>query len=239
MNTKVNKMRYCLKKSAPDLFLVAGVVAIIGGGIYAVKQTPKAIKILETMEEDSNMDKVKVLAPLYIPSVLSTCAGITSIVCSRNMTNSKIAAMTTAYTVSETALKTYKRKVKEIVDEEKYEEIKSEVNKERLKRTPIGDREIYMANKGDVLMFDSSSGRYFKSNIDTIDKIVNLLNKRMMSEMRISLNEFYSEIGLPPIKIGMDIGWDIDRELISVDTGASIAENGEPCIVIDYDCVRI
>ena len=32
----------------------------------------------------------------------------------------------------------------------------------------------------------------------------------MMNDMYISLNDFYYEIGLDPIKIGSDIGWNID-----------------------------
>lgn len=228
-----------LKRNAPDILLTSGVVCMIGGGILAVKKTPKAVKILEKNKDEDKIEKAKLVAPLYLPSVLLAGVGITQIICSRNMTNKKIAAMATAYTVSETAFKTYKEKVKTIVDEDKYEDIKREVALDKMQKDPVSKKEVIIQPKGDVLMYDSSSGRYFKGNMDDINHAVNILNKRMMSDMTISLNEFYGEIGLDPIKIGTNIGWDVEKSLIEVDTSATIADNGEPCIVLDYDCISI
>lgn len=234
---KINVMKYHLKKASPDLFLAGGVLCIIGGGLFAIKQTPKAIKILEKKKEENNVEKTKAVAPLYIPSIILTGVGVASIICSRNMTNRKLAAMTTAYTMSETAYKSYKNKVKDMVEEEKYEEINKEVNRDVLSRNSINDREVHIKTSGDVLFFDNMTSRYFKSSVNEIDKVVNLLNKRLRNEMTIQLNDFYSEIGLPLAKVGCDIGWDIKRGEIEINTNhASIADDGQPCIVLDYDC---
>lgn len=233
MNTR--NIQMLLSKNAPDILLTAGVVSIIGGGILAIKQTPKALKILENKKEDPTIEKAKSLAPLYVAPVVLTGMGISSIVCSRNMTNKKIAAMATAYTVSETALRTYREKVRDLVDPEKYEEIKKEVANETLKNNSIQNKEVFITSKPDSLIYDEASGRYFKGNIDDIKQTVNLLNKRMMNDMTVTLNEFYNEIGLDPIKLGIDMGWSIDHDLIEVTFTGSIADNNEPCIVMQYD----
>lgn len=234
---KINIMKHHLRKASPDLFLAGGVLCIIGGGLFAIRQTPKAIKILEKKKEKNNVEKVKAVTPLYIPSIILTGVGIASVICSRNMTNRKLAAMTTAYTMSETAYKTYKNKVKDMVEEEKYEEINKEVDRDILSRNPINDREVHIKASGDVLFFDNHSGRYFKSSINEIDRAVNLLNKRLRNEMTIQLNEFYSEIGLPIIKGGVFVGWDIKDGDVEINTNhASVADDGQPCIVLDYDC---
>lgn len=240
MITNVNKMKRHLSQASPDLFLAGGVLCIIGGGVFAIWQTPKAIKILEKKEKPTKMEKVKAVAPLYIPSVFLTGVGIASIICSRNITNKKIAAMTTAYTVSETAYKTYKNKVKEMVDEDKYEEIKKEVNRDVLSKNSINDREVHITSSGDVLFFDEMSGRYFKSSVNEIDRVVNLLNKRLRNDMSITLNDMYAEIGLPIVKVGCFTGWDIKDGEIEINTNrASIADDGQPCIVLDYDCIPV
>jgi hypothetical protein len=56
----------------------------------------------------------------------------------------------------------------------------------------------------------------------------------MRDEMYISLNEFYYEIGLNPISIGDDIGWNIDRGYIELNFSSQLTDDGNPCLVIDY-----
>ena len=46
-------------------------------------------------------------------------------------------------------------------------------------------------------------------NADTIKKIVNELNRRMLSESYISLNDFYYELGLSFTKMGDQLGWNV------------------------------
>jgi hypothetical protein len=226
-----------VSRNASDLLLVGGVGCILAGGILAIKQTPKAIRLLEKKKDHTTVEKVKTLTPLYIPSILLTGVGITQIVCSRNITNNKLAAVATAYTMSESAFRTFKEKVRDAVEPEKYEEIKKEYAAERLRKDPIVNKEVIIQPKGDVLIYDSMSGRYFKGSMDRINQAVNLLNKRMISEMTILLNDFYSEIDIPPIKVGCDVGWTIDQHLIEIDVTSSIADNGEPCLVIDYEVI--
>ena len=89
--------------------------------------------------------------------------------------------------------------------------------------------------EGNTLCYDAVSGRYFKSDIETIRKAVNELNRRMLRENYVCLNEFYGEIGLPYTNLGDDIGWSIDRDgLIELDLSSQLAEDGTPCLVISY-----
>jgi len=233
----VKSAKKLVSRNASDLLLVGGVGCLLAGGILAIRQTPKAILLAEKKKDEKVVEKFKVLAPLYISSMLLTSVGIVQIICSRNITNNKIAAVATAYTVSESAFQTFREKVKEVVEPDKYEKIKKEVATEKLRKNPVSNKEIIMSQNGDVLMYDSMSGRYFKGDMDTINQTVNLLNKRMMSDMTIELNEFYSEIGLPVIKLGSAVGWDMDHDLIELYFTSSIADNGEPCIVLDYDVI--
>jgi hypothetical protein len=239
MKTYSNNVKRIMSKNASDLLLIGGVACILGGGALAIKQTPKAVKLMEEKKDKDTIEKVKTISPLYIPSIILTGVGIAQIVCSRNITNNKIAAITTAYTVSETAFKTYKEKVKEIVEPEKYEEIKREVASEQLKRDPISNKEVIVTTKGDSLIYDNMSGRYFKSSINDIERAANYLNRKLRNEMSIDLNDFYLEVGLLPIKIGCEVGWHIDEGELEPSFSSTIAEDGTPCLVLDYDVVPI
>ena len=56
----------------------------------------------------------------------------------------------------------------------------------------------------------------------------------MLTEMYISLNELYDELDINHIEIGDDLGWNIDRGLIDIDFSSQIADDGTPCIVLDF-----
>jgi hypothetical protein len=228
-----------LSRNASDLLLVGGVGCILAGGILAIRQTSKAVQISERMKDETKVEKIKTLAPLYIPSILLTGVGITQIVCSRNITNNKLAAVATAYTVSESAFRTYKEKVRDIVEPDKYEEIKREVAAEKLRKDPVGSKEVIITTKGNVLIYDNMSGRYFRSSMEEIERAANVINKRLRNEMIVQLNELYSEIGLTPIKIGCDMGWNIDNNYMDPSFSSTIAEDGSPCLVLDYEVIPI
>ena len=55
----------------------------------------------------------------------------------------------------------------------------------------------------------------------------------MRDEMYISLNEFYYAIGLDGIKVGEDLGWNIDTGYIELDFSSQLAKDDTPCLVID------
>lgn len=239
MNQYLNNAKKLLSRNASDLFLVGGVGCILAGGLLAIRQTPKAIKLAEEKKDELYIEKFKSVAPLYIPSVLLTGLGIAQIVCARNITNNKLAAMATAYTVSESAFRTYRTKVRDIVDPEKYEEIKREVASDKLKNDPIRGKEVIMTDRGNILMYDNMSGRYLRSSREEIDRAVNLINKRLRNDMTIQLNEFYSEIGLDVVKVGCELGWNIDLYDLDVKYDSSIADNGEPCLVMDYEVTSV
>ena len=74
----------------------------------------------------------------------------------------------------------------------------------------------------------------WKSDIDKLKKAENELNRQMRDEMYISLNDFYYEVGLEPIKLGDDLGWNIDNGYIDLRFSSQLATDGTPCLVIDY-----
>jgi hypothetical protein len=52
--------------------------------------------------------------------------------------------------------------------------------------------------------------------------------------MYISVNDFYYEIGLGNTKIGNDLGWHVDNGLIDLEFSSQLADDGTPCLVLDY-----
>ena len=238
----MSKIFEALRKHGPELATGLGIAGMITGTILAIKATPKAIKLVEEKKveneelerEVTTKEVIKTTWKCYIPAVTITLVSATCIVLASVKRLKMNAALAAAYSISETTLQAYKRKTLETVGEKKEQAIREAVAKEKMEQNPVSRNQILPVAKGETLCYDSASGRYFKHDIEKIRKVVNELNRRMRDEMYISLNEFYTELGLDRIKLGEDLGWTIDWGYIDITFGYGPAENEEPCLILDY-----
>ena len=232
------RMQTGMAKHSPEILTGIGIAGMVGTIVLAVKATPKAIHICEELrrekEEPTKLDYVKATWKCYIPTAVT---GVTSIACligASSVNARRNAALATAYKLSETAFIDYKDKVIETIGEKKNQAIKDNIAKDKIESDPVSSKEVIITDKGNTLCYDGISGRYFKSDMDIIKRAENALNRRIISYEYASLNEFYNEIGLSPIKIGEDLGWNIDDRQIEIDFSSQLADDGTPCLVINY-----
>lgn len=216
----------------------------IGGGIFAavlaVKQTPKAIKLIEEEKERTGKEKltpaetVKTTWKVYAAPVAIGAGSIACIIFSDREDKKRIIAATTAYELSDKAFSEYKNKVIEEIGHDKERDIRDKVAQDRVMAHPESKAEIIMTGHGDTLCFDVESGRYYKSDIEFIKQSVNEFNKQMLSEMDMTLNDFYSFQDLPGIGAGGKLGWSVEKGLVEVEYSSQLTDLGTPCLVIDF-----
>lgn len=237
----VNDTKTVLSKKSPEILTGIGVAGMITTTILAVKATPKALMLLDDAEREkceplTVTEKVKTCWKCYIPAVTSGVVSVTCIIGANSVHARRNAAIATAYKLSRTAFTEYKQQVVETIGEKKEKVIKEKVAKKKIEENPVNNNQVIITEKGNTLCYDSISGRYFKSDIETIKRAVNELNRRMVGgEMYISLTEYYNEIGLEPTKVSDELGWNLNYEgIIELDFGSHITNDGTPCIVIDY-----
>ena len=137
--------------------------------------------------------------------------------------------------MSERALIRYRNKVIDTLGDKKEKEIQEKVAQDKVTNNSPKDQQVIITSKGNTLFMDSLSGRYFRSDIDKIKKIINELNRRLVFEHYLSVNDLYYELGLKSTKNGSFMGWNLDKGLIEVRYDTALADNDEPCIVINYD----
>ena len=227
-------------KHSPEILTGVGIAGMITTTVMAVRATPKAIRLLDDEKRRQNVDKlepadmVKTAWKCYIPAAVTGTVSVVCLIGASSVNARRNAALTAAYTLSESTLRDYQKKVIETIGEKKEQTVRDAVAKERLEKNPVENKEVIITAKGETLCFDVVSGRYFKSDIDKLKKAENELNRQMRDEMYISLNEFYYEIGLEPVKLGEDLGWNIDDGYIDLRFSSQLATDGTPCLVIDY-----
>ena len=230
-----------ITKHSPEILTGIGIAGMITTTVLAVKATPKAIRLIEEAKEEKGEDltkteTVKTCWKAYIPAAATCVASTACLIGASSVSIRRNAMLATAYKLSETAFSEYKEKVVETIGDEKEKIVREKVSEERIKKNPITKNEIIMTDYGDTQFYETLSGRYFKSDIEQIKKVVNYLNKDMLQDMfgTISLNEFYDELELERIDLGDELGWRVDKGLIEIDFTSKIADNGKPCIVLDY-----
>ena len=235
---------------APEILTAAGVVGVISTTVLAVRAGFEAHARLESIREryaDSfavgedltKMDMLKLTWTCYIPVVTVGAMTIASIVVSSRVAQKRTAALATAYSLANTALsdqlnitESFKKKISETYGSEVVEKIENEVASEMTK-SEEESKQILIVGNGEVMVYDSLTGRYFRSDIESIRKAVNDINETIFSSMYASLNDFFVELGLPRTGYGDEVGWNIDRKLaVTFDT--KLAENGTPCIALNY-----
>lgn len=245
-NTNLAKVaknvQVAVKKHQPEILTGLGVAGFVMTTVTAVKATPKALEILAEIKEEhkNDIDKkaygkdfVKKVVPLYIPSFVIGGLSIGCVICANSINTKRNAALAAAYALSESALTEYKDKVIETIGEKKEKVVKEAVAKGRVDNVPLETKEVINTDSGDELCLDYHSGRYFNSTIDKLRKAENNVNRRMLLDTYVSLNDFYNEIGLSGTKQGDLLGWNIDKGYLELQLDATIVDE-KPCIVLDY-----
>lgn len=233
------RTRAVLSKRSPEILTAIGIAGMITTAVLAVRATPKAMELIEEKKKEEGTDELTVLETVeaawvpYVPAVVTGALSISCIVGASSVSAKRNAALAAAYTLSETALLEYQEKVLETVGEKKEQAIRDKVAEERVKKNPVNSSEVIVTGKGKTMFLDWLGGRHFESDIDTIKRAANEINRRiMLGDMYASLNDFYYEIDLPGTGIGDTIGWNVENR-VELDFSAQL-ENDQPVIVMGF-----
>ena len=159
-----------LKRHSSTILTVMGAIGVGATAVIAVKDTPKALQILEEAKQEKGEDltvkeKIVTAGPVYIPAI---AVGVSTIACifGANALNKRNqAALMSAYALLDQSYKDYKRKVSDIYGEDADKKIIEEVAKEELEpRDSIDDTD----DSNVVTIFDGTTMRSFESVLDRI-----------------------------------------------------------------------
>ena len=236
----INGIKKTMIRKSPEILVGIGIAGMITTTILAVKATPKALELIHEKEEELDVEKltagetVKTAWKCYIPAVATCALSIGCIIGSSTVHTKRNAAIAAAYELSQKALVDYKDAVIETIGEKKEQVVKEKIAEKRLKEDPVSKKEVVLTGKGSTLCYESLSGRYFESDMESIKHAVNVLNAQMLDDMYVSLNDFYDLIGLSYTDMGEKLGWSIDDGLVETSFSAKTTDDGQLCLVLDY-----
>lgn len=240
------RLGYAAKKGSPWILTGAAILGVGTTATLAVKATPGAMEDLkkaaekkqrETGNPDARLTRVEavqVAAPHYIPAGISGLLTSGCMFMATRIGAKRAAAAGTAAIMAQNALSDYSEKVAEKFGKEKETEVRDEVIADKMKEQPVSTAMAKRTSFGDHLCYEVYSGRYFYSDVEELRRAMNDFNQRLLYGDCLSLNEWYFRIGLDPVTYGYDVDWDANDHLMDLRFGTQLADNGEPCLTVDF-----
>lgn len=255
MSIHNNRFVRGLGRNSPHILTGLGVAGAIMSVIMAVKATPKALEVihqetefrrdprsvsendpehLEPDEELAPLDVVEVTWRIYAPTAAMLILTSICIVGANSILTKRNSALAGLVALAEGALYDYQKEVVKQIGPKKERLIQDKLGQKDLDDHPFTkETKVHLTGQGDYLCRDQLSGRYFYSNIESIRRAEVAFNKQLVNDWAISLNEFYHDLGLDPIDMGVAVGWTMEHGLMDVDAISGLAgEELIPCLVL-------
>lgn len=180
--------------------------------------------------------KVELTWKLFVPPVLSGILSAGLIIGGNSIHVRRSAAMAAAYEIAKTSYDDYREAVIGEIGEKKEKAVHDRIAKKKIESNPVSKAgSVVVTDDGNTLCYDALAGRYFRSDIGHVQKAVNLVNHEMLSGAGyVSLNDFYDELNLDHSAMGDELGWNTDDGLVDVSFSSQLADDGTPCLVIEF-----
>lgn len=234
--------------NSPAILAGVGVVGVAATAFLAAKGATEAERLLQieryrqtkvaidpevpvppvfTLKEKTNL-----VWRSYIPAAVVGAGTITAIIMSTRIGMRRTAAMTAALTISEKMASEYKAKVVETIGKNKATKIEDEIAQDQVSRAPVPNNLVVIEGT-DSLVYDSWSGRYFKSNMEALKKAQNDLNHRILSDNYATLSDFYDMLDIGHTQESDNIGWNVD-ELLEISFSSCVTPDQKPALSIRF-----
>ena len=245
--TAIKSIGVLASKNSPTILTATAAVGVVGVAYLTGRAAYKASFVVEADDlyggalEDPQEDfirKAKLTWKLYIPATIAGVATITSIIAAHTISSKRVAAYMSLYAIGEKAFTEYRAKVVEQHGANKEAKVRDAVAQDRVTENPVASKEVIITGSGEVLCYETITGRYFNSSVETIRQAQNTLNAEMLNEMYVSLNDLFREIGLPVTGYGEEVGWTVDKQL-DIQFSTVLSDDGRPAVAIGYNYTPI
>ena len=238
--TLAKQLEQLAADNSPAILTGIGVTGTVATAILTGKASIKAARLIDESEAVDDLtirlatsEKVRMTWKLYIPAAGCCVLTVASIITANQIGTRRAAAMAAAYGLSERAFERYKDQVKEKFGEAKERDVRDDLAQKQVRENPPQENTVLVTASGDVLCLELFTGRYFRSDIESIKKAQNDLNYRLLSHGYASLSEFYDFLGLQHTQVSDDLGWSSDK-MLEISFSGALTTDDKPCMVLDY-----
>lgn len=205
------------RRKSTSILTGIGVSGMAGATIWAVAATPKAMKRIANKREELEKNKlnpwetVKEVWDIYVLPAGLEILSAGCIVFAHVKDERRIATLTAAATLSETAYKEYREKVKDILGEKKEKQVQDEIDKDKAQKADLSEAVKPRTIDGQQPILEALTNHLFYGTIESVKRAEIELNRiRLRDDGQITMNEYLNAITLDDIPVGNDLGWYYD-----------------------------
>jgi hypothetical protein len=226
-----------VKQKSPVILTGLAIGGVVTTTVLAVQATPRAIIAIDEDQEDgttlTKWEVVKKVWPYYIPVVITGGLTIACMIGAQSVNTRRQAALVGAFTITEGAFQEYKEQVVEVLGKTKESsEVREKIIQKKIEENPPS-KDIIIGS-GNVLCFDTYTGRYFESSMEKIRAAQNDFNEMLINgEMYMSANEFYHLIDLDDVVVGEQVGFSPENTM-KIEFTSRLTPDGRPCLAISF-----
>lgn len=221
MNTE--QVGYFIKRNMPTILSIGAAIGVVVSNVLTNKASIKATLKVDEVEKKKHreltfIEEVKVVAPIYAPSIVVGAATIGCIFGSNFLNKKQLAALAGAMSILQANFKRYRTEVVNEVGKEKEENIwkASRPNGESLYKTISEQESKFVDTTGLTFFIDSLTDEGFYTDKATVESAILKLNRKlqMNPNQTVTLNEFRNDLDLHPTNFGNIVGWskiDVDE----------------------------
>ena len=235
-NLKINNF---LKNNSSTILTIVGSVGVGITAVMAARDTIRAMRRIERrricdFRELSTGEKIKLVAPCYIPTIVSGVSTVLCI-CGANKLNKNVQkSLTSAYVLLDQSYKEYKKSVQNVFGEEGHTHVIEDIADRK------ADEITVVEEKDTNVFFDYYSLEFFNSTISKIREAEKTANEMLKKYGQVSLRTFYSFIGEEVTQDDDLLGWSInagkvyDYDKIQIDLSEVVRKDGTKYYVFDF-----
>lgn len=214
MNTE--QVGYFIKRNMPTILSIGAAIGVVVSNVLTNKASIKATLKIDEVEKKKHreltfVEEVKVVAPIYAPSIVVGAATIGCIFGSNFLNKKQLAALAGAMSLLQANFKRYRDEVVHEVGKEKEEDIwkASRASKTSLYKSISEQEAKFVDTTGLTFFIDSLTDEGFYTDKATVESAILKLNRKlvMSPNQTVTLNEFRNDLDLHPTNFGNIVGW--------------------------------
>lgn len=234
---KRKQMGKYLYKKLPLIFSIASCAGVAATGYLSAKNTPIAVARIKQAEEEKEneltvLEKIKVAAPAYIPTITVQLLTISAIIGANIVNHKQQIAIMSAYTFANKKYREYLNKIEQA--DEKLQETVTRADEQYKKQMSNG---IAMQDD-EQLFYDTYIGEYYTATIEQVLQAEYMANSILQSRGYLSVADYYTLLGVESKRVD-DIAdfvcWDrlMGTTWIDFNHTYTTLESGLECVIID------
>jgi Family of unknown function (DUF6353) len=222
------------KENSSLLLSIGAGLGVLTTAYLTGRASFQAAHVFEDKDPDMELkERVRLVWKLYVPAATAAMTTIVCVVGVKHVDGRKILAAQTALTVSQKSYEAYRDQVVEQFGIKKDQMLLANVAEKQIQDNPPS---TIIAGTGTVLCCELFTGRYFNSDMETLNRVVNEINAKMLRHDYATMDDFYYALGLEFTPGSGQSGWQSDK-LLELEY-SSILHNGRPCLAFGYNYVK-